>query len=331
MVLHTKSGDIRIERTDGLLATLSVPGQPDRPVALRRRTVPELLSEELRRLGPRRHLRRHREAVAQDRAGRERLGGQAGEEGRGVSGADVVRSSTDDALAATVAADLVAVLLARQAEGAVPSVVLTGGSVARKIHSALASAGGQVDWSRVELWFGDERFVAADDPERNAGQTDEDLLDHVGVDQSRVHRMRTAPRTRSVTTGSTRRPRPTRPSWAAVAGLGGTEAWFDVVMLGIGPDGHCASLFPGRAEVHADGLAVAVRDSPKPPPERVSLTLPVLDRGTRVWFVAAGAEKADAVARSYAGGDLDLTPSAGPRGRESTVYYVDEASGADLP
>ncbi len=110
----------------------------------------------------------------------------------------------------------------------------------------------------------------------------------------------------------------------------GDEPWFDVLMLGIGPDGHCASLFPGRPEVDASGVTVAVRDSPKPPPERVSLSMGTLQRARQVWFVAAGEGKADAVARSIGGGDVHATPSAGPRGSVETRWYVDEAAASRL-
>jgi 6-phosphogluconolactonase len=101
-------------------------------------------------------------------------------------------------------------------------------------------------------------------------------------------------------------------------------------MLGIGPDGHCASLFPDRGEVDSEAVVLAVRDSPKPPPVRITMGMPTLLRARHVVFVATGEEKADAVARSVAGGAVRETPAAGPRGIESTTWYVDDHAGARL-
>lgn len=243
---------------------------------------------------------------------------------------EVVRLVDPDAVAQRVAADLVELLRRLQADGRVPRLVLTGGTVARKVHAALAAsaAASGVDWSRVELWWGDERFVPSDDPDRNAGQTWEDLLEHVPVDPGRVHAMPAADDEYADADAA---------AWAYAQALreavGADEsvgAWFDLLMLGIGPDGHCASLFPDRSEVESDADVLGVHDSPKPPPTRVSLGLRTLQRADLVWFVATGSEKADAVARSVQGGDVVKTPSAGPRGRTATTWYVDEAAAVDL-
>jgi 6-phosphogluconolactonase len=99
-------------------------------------------------------------------------------------------------------------------------------------------------------------------------------------------------------------------------------------MLGVGPDGHVASLFPGYPELQVDDRsAVAVHDSPKPPPTRVSLTFPVLARAAEVWFVVSGEDKADAVKTALAGGDV---PAATPKGTERTLWLLDDASAGKL-
>ncbi len=237
----------------------------------------------------------------------------------------VVRPDADS-VAALVAERLVARLAEIQAQGRVPRVVLTGGTISRTVHRAVAAHGG-VDWSRVEVWWGDDRYVAGDDPERNARQAHEDLLDVVGVPADRVHAMPAADEGLVDVEAAAA-------SYAvelvnATAGLE-DEAWFDVLMLGLGPDGHCASLFPGQVVLDEPRLAVAVTDSPKPPPQRVSLSMPVLHRADEVWFVAAGAEKARAVARSVAGRDVQATPSAGPRGIGSTTWFLDIAAASGL-
>jgi 6-phosphogluconolactonase len=237
----------------------------------------------------------------------------------------VLRSRTDDELVAAVSDALVSTLAAVQAAGREPQLVVTGGRIARKVHTAVASHADRekVDWGAVHLWWGDERFVRADDPERNEGQARADLVDRLPFDPTKVHAI-------AADDGRSGVEEAAETYAAELARVLPDGASFDVLMLGIGPDGHCASLFPGRSEVDATGITVAVHDSPKPPPLRVSLTMPTLQRAREVWFVATGEEKADAVARSVAGGDLHQTPSAGPRGSDETRWYVDEAAASRL-
>lgn len=232
----------------------------------------------------------------------------------------VVRLESPDEVAASVADRVMRLLSDAQSLRRSASVVLTGGSISRKIHSDLPAEADDLDWSLVDVWWGDERFVPADDPERNSDQAREDLLDRVRLAPSRVHEMPSSDQFADVAAAAASYAKDLH---AAVAGLGPDEPWFDVLMLGIGPDGHCASLFPGRPEVSSDDDVMPVTDSPKPPPERVTLGMTVLRRARHVIFAATGDEKADAVARSVAGGDVLDTPSAGPRGLESTTWYVD--------
>jgi 6-phosphogluconolactonase len=107
---------------------------------------------------------------------------------------------------------------------------------------------------------------------------------------------------------------------------------FDVLMLGIGPDGHVASLFPHHPVLDAtDAIAIAVHDSPKPPPDRVSLTYEALDRSHAVWFVASGDGKADAVARALADdGSIHDTPARGVRGLQETTFFLDHDAASHL-
>jgi 6-phosphogluconolactonase len=115
-----------------------------------------------------------------------------------------------------------------------------------------------------------------------------------------------------------------------VAGfLGGDNgAWpaFDVCFLGVGPDGHIASLFPDRPEILiADRTVVGVRDSPKPPPDRISMTRPVINGSKRVWMVVSGNDKASALGLALAGASYASVPAAGAKGRKRTVFFVDDA------
>ena len=233
-----------------------------------------------------------------------------------------------DELAEATARRLVRRLAELQADGRVPSVVLTGGSVAARIHRAVLGVAehGTVDWSRVEIWFGDERYVPADDPERNALQAREALLEHLPLDPARVHEMPAAdgPFGKDVEAAAAAYARD-------IVGTLGDDPHFDVLMLGIGPDGHCASLFPGHEALGAAGLTVAVHDSPKPPPTRISLTMDALHRADAVWFVAAGSRKTQAVAAAFTGSDANEVPAAGPRGRQGTCFLLDADAGAALP
>ena len=104
------------------------------------------------------------------------------------------------------------------------------------------------------------------------------------------------------------------------------------MMLGVGPDGHVASLFPGFPQLDVeDRIAVGVSDSPKPPPERISLTFSALNRSKSVWFLVSGDEKAAAVAQALAEGtDLHDCPAAGVTGSEETIWFLDRAAASRL-
>jgi 6-phosphogluconolactonase len=242
------------------------------------------------------------------------------------SAAQVLVHRSAEALAQTVAERLVDLLSRVQAEGRVPVVGLTGGTIAAKIHAALVTASRErVDWSRVDLWWGDERYVPADDPDRNARQAAESLLDHVGVSAARVHEM-------PASDGGHASLDEAAAAYADEVRRVGTGA-FDVLMLGVGPDGHVASLFPGYPQLDVDDtVAVPVTDSPKPPPERISLTFGALNRSRAVWFVASGEGKADAVARALAdpAPDPHEVPAAGVHGEAETTWFLDEDAAARL-
>lgn len=244
-----------------------------------------------------------------------------------MSAAPVVRRHDDaDLLVGDVASALLDRLEAAQARGEVPQIGLTGGSIADALHRELArrAPDSSVDWSRVVFWWGDERFVPAASPERNAGQAREALLDHVGVDEAHVHEV---PASDEVDTAED-----SAAAYSATMREQGA-GFFEVLMLGIGPDGHVASLFPGHpAAVVADAIVVPVEESPKPPPERLSLTFEAMERSNAVWFVAAGADKADAIARALTGPAAPGSPEAVecparvPRGTVETVWWLDDAA-----
>ena len=226
------------------------------------------------------------------------------------------------ALASAVAGALASRLAAAQARGEQPQVVLTGGSIADAVHhelARLASEASGVDWVRVDFWWGDERFVPRDSPDRNARAARAAFLDPVGVDAARVHEIGSSDDFETVADAARAYGREIRTDGSGA---------FEVVMLGVGPDGHVASLFPGHPALEVDDeSAVPVADSPKPPPERVSLTFLALNRTRATWLVVSGAEKADAVARALAGGDV---PAARVGGTEETVWFLDRAAASAL-
>ena len=226
-----------------------------------------------------------------------------------------VRSDVDE-LAGEIARQIESRLAAVQTAGRNPRVLLTGGSIAMASYRELQADA--VDWTNVEFWFGDERFVGIDLPDRNDGQARDAFLDRVGA--TRVHSL--ADNDCSLS--------------AADAARGYAETLptepFDLTLLGLGPDGHIASLFPGYPQLHeVDSPTAAVFDSPKPPPVRVTLTFPALNNSGTVMFIVSGEEKADAVARALADeGTIDETPARGVKGLHETLWLMDEEAASKL-
>lgn len=247
-----------------------------------------------------------------------------------------------DVLAATTAARLITRLLDVQSERGEATVVLTGGSVGIATLREVAQSPARlaVDWSKVNFWFGDDRFVATDSPDRNAGQAAEALLNHIPVDPKRVHAMAASDTVvdleESVALYTTELADAARAEWENDDDATGDEApavpRFDVLLLGLGPDAHIASLFPEMAGIRTQGVpVVGVRHSPKPPPLRVSLTLETINSAQEIWIVAAGADKAAAVGLGLAGASEVQVPASGARGINKTMWLLDEAAAAKVP
>ncbi|WP_067796314.1 6-phosphogluconolactonase [Actinomadura formosensis] len=237
-----------------------------------------------------------------------------------------------DLLAEAAAARLVTRIADAQAARGSASVVLTGGGVGTAVLAALAATGARdaIDWGRLDVWWGDERFRPAGDAERNETGARAALLDHVPVDPARVHPMPASdgPDGDDVDAAAARYAAELR---AACSGDGPVPP-FDVLMLGVGPDAHVASLFPGMPGPRDERPVVAVRDSPKPPPTRISLTFPSLRAAREVWVLASGESKAEAVRLGLApAADPARVPVAGARGRERTLFLLDRAAAAELP
>jgi 6-phosphogluconolactonase len=248
-----------------------------------------------------------------------------------VSTPEVFVHADGDLLAKAAAARIVTRTADAIGAGGHAHLVLTGGGIGTKVLAALAAepAVAAIDWSKVDFWWGDERFAPTGDPERNETGARAALLDHIAVDPARVHPM-----------AGPDGPDGDDPDAAAaryaaeLAEAAGprTAAYpvFDVVMLGIGPEGHVASLFPELPAVYDDRPVVAVRNSPKPPPTRISLTFGPIRAAREVWILASGAEKAEAVARALADEPEDKLPAAGARGTARTLFLLDTAAASDI-
>jgi 6-phosphogluconolactonase len=246
-----------------------------------------------------------------------------------------------DLLAKAAAARLVTRLADACAASGQASVVLTGGGIGTRVLAEVAAAPARdtVDWRQVDVWWGDERFAPSGDAERNETGARAALLDHLDVDPARVHPMPPSdgPDGDDPDAAAERYAALLR----AAAGRGGPDHGgaahgavpsFDVLMLGIGPEGHVASLFPGLPAVYEqERTVVAVRGAPKPPPTRITLTWPAIHAARDVWIIASGEDKAPAVALALAGSDPAQVPAAGARGLQQTLFLVDRAAAARVP
>lgn len=234
------------------------------------------------------------------------------------------------ALAGSIAARYLTKLVDILDERDTAHVVLTGGTMGYAVLQAIneSPARDSIDWMRVDFWWGDERWVPRGHPDRNDQQAREALLDHIALDESRVHAFPASDEGLELDEASS--------AYAAElaehAGEGRDLPLFAITLLGVGPDGHIASLFPERGGIKETVLTVvSVRNSPKPPPERLSLTLPVINSSERVWLILAGADKASALGLALAGASVYEVPAAGAEGRKRTVFFVDSEAAAEVP
>ena len=235
-------------------------------------------------------------------------------------------------LARAAAARLITRLVDAQSGGAVPHLVLTGGRSGSALLAEIAASPARdaVDWARVEVWWGDERYLPAGDPERNETQARAALLDHVGVDPSRVHPMPASDAAYASAEDAAAAYAEALRRAAQPQDRTGVPA-FEVVLLGLGEDGHVASVFPESPALHEERTVAAVRGAPKPPPTRITLTLRALGQGREVWLLASGEGKARAAVMALSEAGAYQIPAAGVRGRSRTLVLLDQAAAARLP
>jgi 6-phosphogluconolactonase len=245
---------------------------------------------------------------------------------------ETTRFGTADELAAAVANGFVEVVSAAIEQRGRAAVALTAGSIMEKVWSALTGTAAELDWSRVDVFWGDERFVPSDSSDRNDVPAEQILFATAPFSAATRYSMPpaggeygedldAAAAGYCATLRDARRESDT-----------GEVPNFDVALIGVGPDGHCCSLFPDHPSARdLSAPVIPVRNSPKPPPLRMSLSFDALNSTEQIWVVASGEGKADAVAAALApGANREHVPSAGARGRRRTVWWVDADAASKL-
>ncbi len=208
-------------------------------------------------------------------------------------------------------------------------IVLTGGGNGIALLQYLATHGQQIDWSKVHLFWGDDRYVPEDDDERNYKQARAALLDHIDIPSSNVHAMPASDGEFGADLAAAALAY--EQVLAANAEPGYPTPNFDVHLLGMGPEGHINSLFPDTPAVReTTRMVVSVEDSPKPPPQRITLTLIAIRRSREVWLMVSGAAKAEAAAAAIGGADPVSIPAAGAVGLQTTLWLLDREAATQL-
>lgn len=229
----------------------------------------------------------------------------------------VNRFKDGQAVANGVAADLFNFVKDGLDEGKTLHIALTGGTVG--IASLAASKDFPYDrlpLERLHIWWGDERFVASTSEDRNALQARKAWLGTLPIPEQNIHEFP------SIDSGLTANEAAEVFSQEFL----GVGIAFDLMLMGMGPDGHIASIFPGLSSCSVDQAVFAENNSPKPPKERLSFNYDVINSSKQIWFTVAGSDKSDAVSSVF-GDDLNPLPAGRVHGKEKTVWYVDQTAG----
>lgn len=332
--MERADGAIELVRADEGLSTLAQPGQPVRQVALATPDAAECLADELRRLDADEvyaaALTRGLRAVTRvtpDHADQAMGVATTHEEVEHMATGTVRVSDDSEALAADVAAAVAEAIEEAVATRGSAHLVLTGGSMGGRVVAALAARDlSPQTWGRVHVWWGDERFVPEGHADRNDQQARDAGLGRIPLAAAHLHPAPAGSDESELAAAADR--------WSAElaehAAAGDPAPRFDVTILGMGPDTHVASLFPGRDELRVtDRAALPVTGSPKPPPLRLTLSVPALNASERVWFVVSGADKAEAVATARAAHQDPDVPASWVRGTRETAWWLDRDAAGD--
>jgi 6-phosphogluconolactonase len=233
---------------------------------------------------------------------------------------------TPEAVAEAAARSVATIATAATASSGRFTISLSGGSTPRLLYSTLAREyHDSMPWAKVHLFWGDDRFVPHDDPDSNYRMVKEALLDHVPVQQISVHPMPVFfddPAQAAADYEAT-----LKSYWA-----GGLPR-FDLMLQGLGTDGHTASLFPHSQAIHDhQRWVLAISEPTADPPRRLTVTLPIINNAARVYFIVTGPEKAGIVRRVLAQElATDACPAAGVQPEHGEVtWWLDEAAASDL-
>ncbi len=225
--------------------------------------------------------------------------------------------ASTDALAAELVHLSVDAAAAAVKERGLFSLALTGGSAAEKLYPVLAQA--PLPWDKVHVFFGDERCVPPAHADSNFKLAEDTFLRRVGIPAANVHRMR-----------GEDAPAKAAAAYAEELLRVTGDGTLDAVHVGMGPDGHICSLFPGHALLSSQKLVDSLTDSPKPPPSRVTFTLPLLKKARALWFLVMGQNKADAVKAAVLDASSALPAALAARGNDHTTWLLDTAAATHL-
>ncbi|QCR43598.1 6-phosphogluconolactonase [Curtobacterium sp. SGAir0471] len=233
-------------------------------------------------------------------------------------------------LGASVAARFITKIIDVLDEQERADIAISGGSVSTLVLAAIGQSPAResVDWSKVHVWWVDERWVAEGDADRNVTGTQSDFFAHVDIPETNIHPMAPSDAGLTIEEAAAQYEREMQDA----APEGAVAPRFDITLLGVGPDGHTASLFPEFPQLAVTDRAVlTVDDSPKPPAQRLTLSFPVINASQRVWVILSGAEKASVLGLALAGAAVDEVPVGGVQGRKRTVFFVDQDAARDVP
>lgn len=324
LALHCAGGDITVDVLDEHTARVVVPGSPASHVALGARSDTACLAEELRHLDDDVTYARALRGIQLVRA-TDRLPDAPGDD-TVYSPVSQIRTPDREALVREAAERFAKMIASIQDdpnggvhEDGVARVVLTGGTAGIELLASLSQRN-DIDFSKIEFFFGDERNVPVSHPDSNEGQAREAFLDRVGVPAARIHGWQLDGGSMDDAISAYAQ------TLSAIAPRG-----FDLHLLGMGGEGHINSLFPHTDAVREDAaLTLAVTNSPKPPAQRATLTLPAVRQSQRVWLLVSGAEKAEAAGQVVRGAAALDWPAAGARGVAETLLFVSEDAAGEI-
>ena len=229
----------------------------------------------------------------------------------------VNRFKDGNSVANQVANDLLEFLKEKLASQTRVDLAVTGGTVGIATLTACADLPfSKLDLARLHIWWGDERFVESDSDDRNAKQAQGAWISRLNIPSQNIHEFPAKSANLNLDEAAS-----LFEDQFASEGIS-----FDLMLMGMGPDGHVASLFPGQESLSGRENVIAVHNSPKPPPQRLSFTYETINKAKQIWFTVAGADKADPVSVVF-GDTPESLPAGRISGKEKTVWYIDQTAG----